>query len=140
MRVVFDTNALLDAILRRGDYTPAQKLIYLSACGRIVGMITANSITDIYYIARKTIGDEGARKAIYDLLALLDVAAVDGEACAAALNLPMKDYEDAVLAACAQREHADYIITRDEEFLKTDGCPVPVVRPIELLELLDAKI
>jgi predicted nucleic acid-binding protein len=137
MKVVFDTNALLDAILRRGDYTPAQKLIYLTACGRIVGVMTANSITDIYYIARKAIGDDGSRTAISDLLTLLDVAPVDGETCAAALALPMKDYEDAVLAACAQREHADYIITRDEEFLQADGCPVSVVRPTELLKLLD---
>lgn len=136
MKVAFDTNIVLDAILRRGNYAPAQELIYKAASDEIVGVITANSITDIYYIARKIVGDEDARKAIYDILALFDVAAVDGEACATALGLPMTDYEDAVLAACAYKESADYIVTRDEGLLKAEGCPMPTVRPEELLNTI----
>ena len=98
---------------------------------------SANSITDIYYIARKTIGDEKAREAVADLLALFDVAPVDGDGCSKALATPMKDYEDAVLAVCSAQEGADYLVTRDEDFLAAEGCPVQVVSPGTLLEMLN---
>ena len=120
MKVVLDTNVILDAVLEQADYKPAQALLMAVATEKISGIITANSITDIYYVARKMMGDQDARRAISRILDLFDVAPVDGEACATALNLPMNDYEDAVLAACASREEADYIATSDRGFMKAD--------------------
>ena len=49
----------------------------------------------------------------------------------------MKDYEDAVLAVCSAQEGADYLVTRDEDFLAAEGCPVQVVSPGTLLEMLN---
>ena len=51
----------------------------------------------------------------------------------------MKDYEDAVLAVCSAQEGADYLVTRDEDFLVAEGCPVQVVSPGTLLEMLNCK-
>ncbi len=50
MRVVLDTNVLIDAIAERGDYPSAQKLILCAAEDRIEGLITANTVTDIHFI------------------------------------------------------------------------------------------
>ena len=47
MRVVFDTNVILDAVLERADYKSAQALVLAAAADQIDGVITANSITDI---------------------------------------------------------------------------------------------
>ncbi len=134
MRVAFDTNVLIDAIASRADCEVAQDLILEVAKETISGVVTANSITDIYYIARKAIGDDAARDAIWNLMTVFDVATIDGEACATALGIPMKDYEDAVLAVCASREEADYIVSRDHGFLKAEGSPVEVISPGALLE------
>jgi predicted nucleic acid-binding protein len=50
----------------------------------------------------------------------------------AALTLPINDFEDAVIAAVAKREKADYIVTRNEEDFK--GSPVPAISPAMFLE------
>ncbi|MBR4212009.1 MAG: PIN domain-containing protein [Oscillibacter sp.] len=135
MKISFDTNVLLDAIANREGYREAQSLITLVAERRIEGLIAASSITDIYYIARKAIGDERAREAVRNLLRLFEVSCVDDTACLTALDVPMKDYEDAVLAVCSARANADFIATRDREFLEADS-PVPTRRPQDLLNLI----
>ena len=137
MRVVFDTNVILDAVLERADYKSAQALVLAAAADQIDGVITANSITDIYYIARKFIGDQGARQMVANVLTVFDIAEVNGEICAMALNVPMSDYEDAVLAICAAREEADYIATGDQGLLKADS-PVQVRTPAQILHLISA--
>ena len=137
MKVAFDTNVLLDTILNRSGREDALRLMLAVSEEKIEGVVSANSITDLYYLARKGIGDEAAREAIFDVLSVFDVAPVDGDACSMALNTPMSDYEDAVLAVCAAREEADYIATGDKGFAKADS-PVQVRTPAEILHLIDA--
>lgn len=136
MKVVLDTNVILDAVLEQADFQSAQGLLMAVAYEKISGIVTANSITDIYYVARKMMGDQDARRAIANILDVFDIALVDGEACATALNLPMSDYEDAVLAACASREDADYIATSDKGFLKAES-PVPVKTTADILKMIE---
>lgn len=136
MKIAFDTNVILDAIANRVGFKEAQDLIMAVATDKIQGVIAASSITDIYYIARKQIGDEAARAAIWNLLTVFDIAGVDGEDCASALSVPMSDYEDALLAVCAKRAEADYIATRDEGFIAANS-PVSAKSPKELLELIE---
>ncbi len=137
MKVVFDTNVLLDSILNRPGRQDALKLLMAVSEEKILGIVTANSITDIYYLARKGIGDQASREAILDLLSMFDVAPVDGEVCSMALNEPMSDYEDAVLAVCAAREEADYIVTGDQGFLNS-ASPVQTKTPADLLHIIVA--
>ena len=135
MKVAFDTNILLDALANRAGYQEAQALITLVANQRIEGLIPASSVTDIYYIARKYIGDERARAAIRNLLTLFDISSVDDEVCLTALDVPMKDYEDAVLAVCSARAGADFIVTRDREFWEADSA-VPAKSPQDCLDMI----
>lgn len=139
MKVVFDTNVLLDCILNRPGRQDALKLLMAVAEEKILGIVTANSITDVYYLARKGIGDAAAREAILDLLSMFDVAPIDGEVCSMALNEPMSDYEDAVLAVCAAREGADYIVTGDQGFLNSES-PVQTRSPSDLLHIIIGKM
>lgn len=136
MKVAFDTNVLLDTILNRPGREEALRLMLAASEGKIAGLVSANSITDPYYLARKGIGNQAAREVIFDVLSIFDVALVDGDACSMALNEPMSDYEDAVLTVCAAREGADYIVTSDQGFLKTES-PVQVRTPAALLHVID---
>lgn len=140
MRVAFDTNVLLDAIMVRPNADAAIRLLQAVAEERIEGVITANTITDIYYVSRKKIGDKNAREAIFELLSIFDVAAVDGSSCVDALSLPMADYEDAVMAACIDKDGAGYIVTRDDDFVKAgmnNGCSADVMYPADVLDLFE---
>lgn len=136
MRIAFDTNVLIDAFSKREGTEVAQKLVMEVAEERAIGIVTANSITDLYYIIRKHLGDEATRMAIWNILTVFDIATVDGEACATALNLQMKDFEDAVLAVCAEREGAEYIATRDQELIRCEYCPLEAYLPEDILKML----
>lgn len=136
MKVAFDTNVILDAAMNRPGAEDANALIQSVISGEITGIVTANSITDIHYIVRKRVNEEAARTAVYNVLSIFDAVPVDAEACMAALNLPMKDYEDAVMAVCSEREGADYIVTGDTGFIGESGSPVTVLPPREVLDLI----
>ena len=134
MKVVFDTNMILNAAMGRPGYEEAQELIQAVVNEKISGLITANSITDIHYVVRKKLGEETAREVIYNVLSLFDVAPVDGEICFEALNLAMEDYEDAVLAVCAFHEEAEYIATYDAGLVSAKESPVKALLPADVLE------
>lgn len=133
MKVAFDTNVILNAALGREGSESAQKLIQAVISGEVIGIVTANTITDIHYIVKKRAGDRAAREVVRNTLDLFEVVPVDREACETALILTMTDYEDAVLAACANEAFADYIATQDERFIETEGSPVAALHPQDIL-------
>lgn len=135
-RVVFDTNIVLNAAMNRKGSEDSLRLIQAVINEEIIGMVTANTITDIHYIVKKRCGDSVARAAVQNTLYVFDVIPVDGESCMEALALPMTDYEDALLAVCAARENADYIATGDQTFLAAPS-PVQPITPSALLQILE---
>ena len=136
MKIAFDTNVLLDAIVERGNYQDAQALVMAVANEKVDGLISANSITDIYYILRKRIGDEKSREAILNLMSVFEIANVDAEICATALGTPMKDFEDAVLAVSAKDNGAEIVVTGDRDFLEDKNAPIEVRTVREVLETI----
>lgn len=136
MRVVFDTNVLIYSIVNDGEHESARELVLAAANERLEGLITANSVTDIYYILRKRIGDARAREALWNLMTVFGVVEVDGEVCATALGSPMKDFEDAVLAQCAKKANADCIVTEDQALLFDGSSPVTLMSIETLLSAI----
>ena len=135
-KIAFDTNIVLDAICNRNDAEIAQQLFMGVAEERAIGVVTANAITDIYYIARKYVGSESATGAIKNLMTLFDIAAIDGEICGEAVYSMMDDFEDAVFAYACKREDVDYIVTRDKGLLESKYSPVEACSPKEALRLI----
>lgn len=133
MNVAFDTNVILNAAMGRPGSEEAQKLIQAVISGEVTGIVTANTITDIHYIVKKRAGDKAAREVVRNTLDLFEIAPVNREACETALILKMADYEDAVLAACANEAFADYIATQDEKFIEATGSPVVPLHPQDIL-------
>jgi predicted nucleic acid-binding protein len=134
MNVLIDTNVILDAMLSGFPFNEAaQKLFIMAAEEKINAYITANCVTDIYYLLHKYLHDsvrckEELRK-LFTLFNIMDVTSSD---CEKALELPMTDYEDALLAACAKREKIECIITRNVKDFR--GSPVKVVSPDDFLK------
>lgn len=139
MKVVLDTNVILDAAMGRPGSEDAQELIQAVIGGEVTGIVTANSITDIHYIVKKRAGEEKARLVVYSVLAIFDIAPVDGDICSLALSTNMKDFEDSVLAVCAEREGAEYIATRDEGFINEKASPVPAAHPRDVMRAIRSE-
>ena len=136
MKLLIDTNIILDACLNREPWNEtAEKIILACAEDKVTGCITASSVTDIYYIINKELRSaEQAKEAILKMLVLLDVLDVTGTDCEKAFELPMSDYEDALLAYCGKRHKAEYIVTRNPKHF--EGSPVKAVTPEDLLKRL----
>jgi len=119
MKVLLDTNVIVDNLALREPYEKdAKAIFYLIATNRIMGYVSTSSITDIYYIVRKTFNDIDSRDKIRTLITLFQIIEVTKADCFVALDSSMPDFEDALVAVCADKEGLDYIVTRDDEFLK----------------------
>jgi len=133
MSVLIDTNVILEAITGRAPFNEnAEKLFLLTAEDKINASITANSVTDIYYLTRKYLHSiEEARIVLWKLFTLFQILDVTGTDCEKALELNMSDYEDALIATCANRNKVDWIISRNtKDFINS---PVPAITPEDFL-------
>lgn len=85
----------------------------------------------------KELGLKRAKKALMDLLRLVNVVPVDHDRLLQALAMNWNDFEGAVQAACATKIDADYLITRNrEDFSRAD---VSTRSPAECMALHRAK-
>jgi predicted nucleic acid-binding protein len=136
MRLLIDTNVFLDALMVREPWAaPAQAVLLAVAEEKAEGCITASSFTDLHYILRRHLkNNEKTRQALLGLIAVVNVLDVTGTDCEKAFELPMSDYEDALLAYCGKRHKADIIVTRNPEHF--NGSPVKIISPEELLKRL----
>jgi predicted nucleic acid-binding protein len=125
MRVLFDTNVVLDVLLDRAPFreTSAQVVARVER-NELTGILGATTLTTIYYLMTKASGRETARSAVRDLLALFQVAAVDRRVLAAAVESPLKDLQDAVLVEAGRLESVDAVVTRDPEDFRDGGLPI----------------
>ena len=78
MRLLLDTNVILDLALKRHPFFPqAASLLKTAKQLRYQIMVTATSITDIYYIIRKAKGKDTAFGFIEAFLKFAEVASVN---------------------------------------------------------------
>ncbi|MCB4763272.1 MAG: PIN domain-containing protein [Sulfurovum sp.] len=135
MRILFDTNVVLDLLLDREPFSAnAKQLIAKVERGELHGMLCATTVTTIHYLLHKALGKDKAVKTIGMLLKLFEVANVTRTVLQDALDADDKDYEDAVLYKAAYHSGADMIVTRDRSgFAKAD---IPVMNPQEMLALI----
>lgn len=137
MRVLFDTNVVLDVLLaRRPHVAVAARLFERAADKRIEGLLGATTVTTIHYLAARAVGARDARRHVGTLLSLFGVATVGRAVLADAPALGFPDYEDAVLHEAARHAGALGIVTRDREGFA--GARLRVYAPDELLRLVDA--
>jgi predicted nucleic acid-binding protein len=133
MNVLIDTNVVLDAMLSRSPFAKAaQELFIMAAEENINAHITASSITDIYYLLHKHLHDKKrCKQEISKIIKVFNILDITGSDCKKALELPIADYEDALLAACAKRGKMECIITRNTKDFGSS--PVRAVLPGDFL-------
>ncbi len=133
MNVLIDTCIIIDALQSREPLA-----VFLSVANRrCVGFLTANSITDIYYLMHKALHSAEETKKVlgvlFNLFEILDTCGID---CRKALTSDISDYEDAVMIEAAARAEIDCIVTRNLKDYA--GAPMPVYSPAQFVELLYA--
>ncbi len=136
MRVLVDTNIVLDALLEREPFVrDARALLEATRSQQIQGYVTATTLTNIFYIVqRQTRNLESARQAVSMTLTLMEVCPVNRDTLEAAFASNLRDFEDAVQLACAMASRLDAIVTRNAQDFA--GATLPILSTSELLESL----
>ena len=135
LRVFFDLNILLDVLQERQPfYEASSRLLAYAETKRINGWIAAHSVTTLYYMIAKDQSPDQARVVLTRLLQFLHVAAVDQSTIEQALNLPYRDFEDAVQAIAAVQIKAACLITRNVKDFQP--ALLPIFQPADLLATL----
>jgi predicted nucleic acid-binding protein len=137
IRVLLDVDVILDVVQRREPHYAASSavLAYIER-GAIDGLVSAHSVTTLYYLVTRYGSEEQARVVVSQITSLLEVATVDKTTIRSALQLGYRDFEDAVQMVAAVNAGASYVVTRNVDDY-TIG-PLPALRPAELLPLLSA--
>lgn len=115
MKLLIDTNVVLDVLLRREPFfRTAAEVLNLAQRDDVREYVSASAITDIYYIANKQLKDRAAvRDLLGRLLKIVSVAAVSEQEIRNALNLTWADFEDSVQYSVALLNEMDGIVTRN---------------------------
>lgn len=133
MKVLIDTNIILDVLFNRESYVEeASKVFKLCEIKKIEGCIYALSVPNIIYVMRKELNEAKTNEILEKLFLIFNVADLKADDLNKAAKLNFADYEDALQSVCATRIKADYIISRNiKDFTKSK---VTAIKPSELLE------
>ena len=137
MKVIVDTNVVLDVLLARQPFAPAAaKLFALTEQSRIEAWVCATTVTTIDYLLSHSLPRNKAREAVRGLLTIFEVALVNRSVLERALASRMHDFEDAVLAEAGVLAGAGVIVTRNTRDFS--HASLPVLTPQEFLVQFDA--
>lgn len=136
MRIIIDTCVALDYMQCRIPHEgPASHIFALCCMGMVEGYFTSKSFSDLYYLMHHFLHDNSlTREAISAWQTAIGILDVTGEDCLNALYSPISDYEDAMMAATAEREKIDFIITRNTRDFRNS--PVPAITATEFMSLV----
>ena len=132
---MIDANIVLDVFLQREPFFQASyEVMKQSALEKLEGFVSASAATDIYYLLRRSLKDDGrAKDSMEKLLQLVGIADALGEDVHAAVASNMSDFEDALVASIAERCQMEYIITRNTKDYTES--PVKAITPEDFLKL-----
>jgi predicted nucleic acid-binding protein len=136
MKVLFDTNVILDVLLDREPFSePAAYLLTKVESSEVTGFLCATTITTIHYLATRALGAASASGHIRSLLSLFEVAPVNRLVLEQALAAEFVDFEDAVVHESARHAGAGYIVTRDPAGFRK--AVLPVFEPTRFIHALE---
>ncbi|TNF93657.1 MAG: PIN domain-containing protein [Gammaproteobacteria bacterium] len=137
MKVLFDTNIVLDVLLDRKPFSDSAAYLFSSVeRTQISGYLCATTVTTIHYLVRKAMDNQTAVKQMQQLLSLFEIAPVNRVVIEQALQSSFSDFEDAVLYESARHAGVTYIVTRNvSDFSKSK---LPVFNADEFIYMLNS--
>ena len=136
MKILIDTNVILDVVLKRLDYYENSSLVFDAIHkNKFDCYFTATTVTDIYYFTKKYLNHESALELIINLMDFLEVLSVDRNIILLSILSNINDFEDAIQVETAKENNVDLIITRNiKDFKKS---PIKVLTPAEFVKLFE---
>lgn len=132
MKVLVDTNVLLDVLAERPAFYPdAMRIWTLAERGEIDAHVAAISFNNCYYLLHKYAGRRNAEKAVRLLRDVFTPVDLTAQVLNQAIDANFADFEDAIQFHSAVHAQARCIITRNPgHFPKS---PLSILSPAEFL-------
>lgn len=140
MKVLIDTNIILDVILQRQPHLEQGNRVMQCCQSLVDGYIAVHTISNIFYILHESEGFtvEECRIVFNKLLYIFDIAALNKEDVLAAVNNEsFDDIEDSLQNESAVSANLDYIVTRNSGDFQNSS--IPSITPDEFLRLVHGK-
>jgi predicted nucleic acid-binding protein len=135
MRVLLDTNVLLDSLLQRVPWNlEADEILRQAQPGVLDLAVTALSLANLFYVGRRVVGTAQARVDVRRVAQTFDILPVDRSTILQADAFMGSDFEDNIQIAAAASAGLDAIVTRDLSGFASS--PIPVWSAAELLSRL----
>lgn len=131
MKIVFDTNIVLDILLNREPFVELSANIVSSVENKnIEGYLCATTITTLDYLISKQTNRNVARIEIQKLLNIFEISEVNAKVLDMSLNSGFRDFEDAVQYYSGECCGVNGLVTRNTKDYKQ--AKLPVYTPDEL--------
>ncbi len=132
MRVLVDTNVLLDVLGQREPFWPDSARVWtLAETGRLDARISAISFNNVYHIVRRWGGRVQAERSLRLLRDVFDTVDLTRRVLSQAVDAGFDDFEDAIQYFSAQHVGAEVIVTRNAGHFPRYG--PPAMNPTEFL-------
>ncbi len=139
MKILFDTNIILDVLLNRKAFVElSANLVGAVENKHIEGYLCATTITTIDYLIAKTTNRKTAKTEIQKLLNLFQISEVNLKVLELSINSSFKDFEDGVQYFSAECSHVNGLVTRNiSDYRQTK---LPIYTPEELWGILSTHV
>jgi predicted nucleic acid-binding protein len=136
MKILIDTNILVDVALERQPFfVDSDYILGLVEERAIEGFIAASSVSDLFYILRKSKGKKLAIQFLQTIFLFCQIATVDNAVIRQALMQNWDDFEDAIQYETAIASNLDGIVTRNPKDFSE--ATIPIFIPSKLIETIE---
>ncbi len=137
MKHIFvDTNVLIDFLVDRQPFSEsATYLLNQALKGKLKLYVSADSMSNIYYILKRFNTHYSTIKQLKEMETLIEIVDVTKRIIKLALDSEFKDFEDAIQYYCAvSNDKIDAIASRNTKDFKLSK--LPVLSPSEVIRLI----
>jgi len=138
MRVLLDTNVVLDLLLDRDPFSELAQAIFLKIESKqIQGFLCPTTLTTLYYLLGKHLDKKRCNQTMENLLTLFEITNLTKPVLVESVRSVGSDFEDSVIYTSAKYTDVDVIVTRDATGFK--NATIKVMPPQEFLIFVDAN-
>ena len=139
MRVLLDTNVVLDLLLAREPFVQDALLLFaMGEAGELDLMLSSDAVSTVFYVVERNKDAMTARRAITSLLGRMRLLPLRESDVLRGLGYDFIDIEDALVASVAEEAKAEVIISRNvKDFANS---PVATVTPSEFLAFWQMRL
>lgn len=135
IKVLIDCDVCLDVLSERQPHVRMSLTVFEALINKqFVGIISADSFTNIFYLLRKNLGNQEAVNKIILLRKISQVGSIMTSTIDSALLSGWTDFEDALQYQIAKENKCDYILTRNIADYKASD--ITVLTPSEFIDLV----